>query len=309
MHILLVCTARGIPLYGPSGASAHLRGLTWALAARGHRVTIVVGTAGPLRGHPPVPAEVRTLPTPTWPPQRRRRERAEEQHAAALMKLAPEGVDLIWHRHALHDRAVAEWAVRRGVPRWLEVNAPLTLERQLLDPLSRPARAHRMEARSVRTADRVFVVSRWLRPWAEALGARRVQWLPNGTHLPPPPKVRRPNAQHPVIGFMGSCRPWHRPERLCSLLDALPEATACLVGEGPAMPSHPRLHRVGFVSQPQRLAHALRKTRIIDQLAQAFACKLEVPRPVVGPAVSLRPAFFLPGPSWQRGERPLQYVH
>ena len=48
---------------------------------------------------------------------------------------------------------------------------------------------------------------------------------------------------------------------------------------------------------------------VVDELTQALARKLEVPRSVVGPGVSPRPGLFLPGPSWQRGERPLQYVH
>ena len=65
----------------------------------------------------------------------------------------------------------------------------------------------------------------------------------------------------------------------------------------------------GFVVVRQRLANALRKARIVDQLAQAFAREFEVPRSVAGPGVSRRPLLFLPAPSWQRGERPLQYFH
>ena len=65
----------------------------------------------------------------------------------------------------------------------------------------------------------------------------------------------------------------------------------------------------GFVVVREGLTHALRKTCIVDQLAQALTRELEMPGAVIRPGFSLRPALFLPGPSWQRGERPLQYAH
>jgi len=179
------------------------------------------------------------------------------------MALAPSGVDLVWHRHALHDGAVDHWCRRHRVPRWLELNAPLTLERDLLDPLGARARAHRTEVDSVRGADRVFAVSHWLLPWARALGAERVHWLPNGTALPPHDPSRRRRARAAlgleglVLGHVGSCRPWHRLERLTRLLDALPRATGLLVGDGPARPHHPRLHQLGFRSAPAEVADAV----------------------------------------------------
>jgi len=168
-------------------------------------------------------------------------------HAQRLMAQAPTQVDLVWHRHALHDEAVGAWCRRHGLPRWLEVNAPLTLERALLDPLGRPRRAYRAEVRSVRTADRVWVVSRWLEPWARAHGATAVHWLPNGSALQPPPPPRAKNPA-PVIGFVGSGRPWHRLDRLAPLLDALPEARAWVVGA--QAPAHPQLRHVPFAPDP-----------------------------------------------------------
>lgn len=179
------------------------------------------------------------------------------------MALAPSGVDLVWHRHALHDGAVDDWCRRHRVPRWLELNAPLTLERDLLDPLGARARAHRAEVDSVRGADRVFAVSHWLLPWARALGAERVHWLPNGTALPPHDPGRRRRARAAlgleglVLGHVGSCRPWHRLERMTHLLDALPHATGLLVGDGPARPQHPRLRQLGFRSDPDEVADAV----------------------------------------------------
>ncbi len=253
MHVLLVCAARGVPLYGPSGASAHLRGVAGALLRRGHRLTVLVATLGDPSGHPTLAAPVRSLPERSWPRRRRARERAEEEHAAALMALAPDDVDLVWHRHALHDGAIRRWCEARGVPRWLEVNAPLALERALLDPLAMPRRARREEHRSLVRADRVLVVSRWLQTWARALGARDVQWLPNGSALGTGRRERtrrRLDLHGPVLGFIGSGRPWHRVDRLPALLDALPEATGLLVGDGPVRPTHPRLRQLPFAADP-----------------------------------------------------------
>ncbi len=263
MHILLVCTARGVPLYGRSGASAHLRGLAGAMVRAGHRVTAIVANLGTPAAHAPLPIDVRTLPVPRWRRRRRSREGQETRHAASLMAQAPAGVDLVWHRHALHDGAVPDWCRRHHVPRWLELNAPLTLERDLLDPLGARARARRAEAASVRRADRVFAVSRWLLPWARALGAERVHWLPNGTSLPAHDPSRRRRVRTAlgleglVLGHVGSCRPWHRVERMPALLDALPGATGLLVGDGPVKPQHPRLRQLGFRADPRDIADAV----------------------------------------------------
>ena len=58
----------------------------------------------------------------------------------------------------------------------------------------------------------------------------------------------------------------------------------------------------------KRFADTRRQARVVDQVAQALARESQVIRAGVVPRLSYR-RFFLPGPSWQRGERPLENIH
>jgi hypothetical protein len=184
------------------------------------------------------------VPPPVWPRRRAAREAAERRFSRTLMDAAPADVDLVWERHSAPCDGPMRWCRERGIPRWLEVNAPVCLERALTDPLGAPRWANRIEGDSVRSADRCLVVSRWLVPWADALGAKEVLHLPNGTDARPIARQNRP--ENPVLAFFGSCQPWHRLDRLPALLEAVPHATALVVGDGPAPPPrHPRIAHVG----------------------------------------------------------------
>ena len=68
-----------------------------------------------------------------------------------------------------------------------------------------------------------------------------------------------------------------------------------------------RLH--GAIVKRQRLTHTGRQTGIVHQFAQALLREREVVAIVVDGVVVSRRRLFLPGPSWQCGERPLQYAH
>jgi glycosyltransferase involved in cell wall biosynthesis len=117
-----------------------------------------------------------------------------------------------------------------------------------------------MELQNLYTADRVVAVSAWLAQWAIDVGvpSSRVRHVPNGTSL-----EREGNRQAArarlglsglVIGFVGSHKPWHGLAALPGILDALPEATALVVGSGPtAVPHHPRLLPIGW-TPPEQLA-------------------------------------------------------
>ena len=235
--MLLVSTARGIPLYGPSGASAHLRGVAGALRRAGHAVCVAVPSLTDARGTfgEPVDAEVVTLGGP--PGRGPAREFAD---ARRLLALCPRDVDLVWARHALYTDAAPRFARAIGAPCWLEVNAPLTLERDLEGGAKWRFAVEALERHQIAAADRVLAVSRWLVAWATSVGGRRVNWLPNGTDTPPATKPR-PRRDGLVLGFVGSCAPWHRLDRLPALLELLPDAHGRIIGDGAAVPRHPRL--------------------------------------------------------------------
>lgn len=258
MRVLLLCGDPGVPVYGPSGSSAHLRDIARALALRGHEVRVAALRLADRRGAVQEPLE---LPTFTAPPRRwgwlprRFRDRGELWDGRRLVRRAlADGwrPDLVWERWSLFCDAGG----RLGVPQILEVNAPLTLERTAI--YHRPW-AERVEGRVLRRASRVVAVSRWLADWASERGATDVRHVPNGSALPPGDRARG-RAAHGlsglVVGFVGSMKPWHGVERLPALLDAIPEATGLLVGEGPVQIAHPRLRQAGDL-RGQALADAL----------------------------------------------------
>jgi glycosyltransferase involved in cell wall biosynthesis len=254
MRVLVLSPDPGIPLYGPSGASAHLRGVVRAFAERGDQVRVAVARTGGHGGppHEVVPAEVVTFAPRNWAwLPRVWRERGETWDARRLLAAGLDGFapDLVWERHSLfsgpHDLDCAHV---------LEVNAPLAIERPRIGRVFSPAYAEETERAAILGAKRVVTVSAWLARWARELGATDVRHVPNGVE-PEGPGDREATRDRLgltglVVGFVGSMKPWHGLDRLPAILDALPEATALLVGDGPVSPpAHPRIRAVGRVPQ------------------------------------------------------------
>jgi glycosyltransferase involved in cell wall biosynthesis len=233
----------GIPACGPSGASAHARGITAGLAALGHEVRLVAAAAADGRGALEAPTVPWTASgVATWPKAPRAlawwREVRTARGVAHRALAGPGGADLVIARHALFSDAGARVARRLGAPLALEVNAPLALERRRFGaaPLSGPAA--RWERRALRAADHLVAVSSWLVDWLvqeQGCEPTRVHRLPNGVpgFLGDRERGRRCAglpSQAWVLGFLGSFRPWHGLPMLRPLLDALPEAHLLLVG-------------------------------------------------------------------------------
>ncbi|RME23826.1 MAG: glycosyltransferase [Deltaproteobacteria bacterium] len=243
MRIRYLLPAPGIPLRGPSGASAHARGLTVALA-RAHAVDVVAARLADHRGvygEPPPPAvEVGVGGWPAWLDQWRdaREIRTARRIARRVIDDARAGdvPDLVIERHSLFSDA--GWRVHDtlGVPWVLEVNAPPCRERRRFERLRRPRLAAEWERAVLRAAPLVVCVSTWLRRWlVEDLGCRRVVRIPNGV------TPRRGNRElgrarlgldpdEPVIGFVGSMKPWHGVGRLGAVARRV-GARLVLIGE------------------------------------------------------------------------------
>ena len=257
-RIAVLVGAPGVPTAGPSGASAHVRGLVSALAQRADTRLYAVHEAD-ARGRQTEPPVARLAGLPPWPGPLMRWRRYREVLAArgvarlalhdALHPTAPWRPDLIVERHSLYSDAGFQLSDRLGLPWILEVNAPAVTERAAYEELPAPAEARRWEQRVLRAAQLVVAPSRSLCRWLhEQVGCRQVRWLPNGTALPPGDRSRGRAAlglpdDVPVVGFVGSMRPWHGIERLPALAASV-GAVAVAAGAG-AVP--PGVRSAGFL--------------------------------------------------------------
>jgi glycosyltransferase involved in cell wall biosynthesis len=218
----------GVPVFGDKGASVHVRELSRALAALGHELLILTPRADGLR-----PAGF-DVPVHEVPPGRGHREQRRRRYAAvlrtrALPLLRAFRPHAIYERYSLFGTAGAMLARDLGVPHLLEVNAPLADEHARYRGLPDAARARRVERQLLRTADGVIAVSPAIDGWLRSLGVDRVTVLSNAVdpeRFRPPGGTRAPG--RPVVGFVGSLKPWHD-------VATLVRALALLDGERPAL--------------------------------------------------------------------------
>jgi glycosyltransferase involved in cell wall biosynthesis len=236
---------------GPSGASAHVRGVAEALGAR-----IIAAREVDGRGkHGAVAVPVESVGVPGWPswlePWREYTEVWTARRVArAAARYRP---SLVWERHTLFSDAGWKVHAATGAPWILEVNAPPVQERLRYETVRRRSWAEAWERDVLTAAPRVLAVSAWLAEWLRSLGCRDVRHVPNGV-VPRQGERDRTRVELGlegkfVLGFLGSMKPWHGVERLPALLDALPDAVALIVGEGPVKIDHPRARCLGQVDE------------------------------------------------------------
>lgn len=274
MKVLYLNPDRGIPVLGDKGASVHVREFTTALAALGHEVLLLCATLGEGNARPP--AQVVELPagnSDTLLNDERvrrglarsilenrtaRRELARlayernfgAQVEAILMNLGFRP-DLVYERHALFHCAGADIARKFGVPRALEVNAPLIAEQEKFRDLCLKELAIAAERSSYFGADRIIAVSKEVSEYIASCGVprERIATVPNGVDT----SRFRPDAggeavrarlglgADPVIGFIGSFKPWHGVDFLVDAFAAMASQNLTLrllcVGEGPELES------------------------------------------------------------------------
>jgi glycosyltransferase involved in cell wall biosynthesis len=253
VNILYVCADRGIPLLGGKGASVHVRAVTSALQALGHRVTLAMRQLGSGNAAPAV---------------HRIEQLAGAAEAAALQLedlIVGERIDVVIERYSLQSGAARLATRRHGLGLTLEVNAPLAEEAARYRGLDDPG-AQAWEHATLRDADGIHVVSsallRYVRRVAPGVPAT---WVPNGCHAEAFRGAgvaagsgldgrgdRRPGGRtggvlddrldgRLVVGFTGSMKPWHG---VAGLLDAFarlppppgePDPVLVLAGDGPQL--------------------------------------------------------------------------
>lgn len=275
MNVAYLCFDKGIPVLGHKGASVHVREFTQALEARGHRVVLTCAQLG--TGNPPPTARlIELVPEPT-PVEIVRdtvlslevRKIAYNERLAdrTLAALAGTGiaVDAVYERSTLFCDAGATIAARARVPRILEVNAPLVHEQAAHRGLHLKTVALEMERHSYRTADHVIAVSSEVAAYVGSQGVlpERITVLPNGVDVDRfSPKIdgsclrdRLKAAHRPIVGFIGSLKPWHGLDRLLDVF-----------ASGVLRPRDPLLVIVGTGPEYERLRNRIVHERLAPRV-------------------------------------------
>ena len=263
-RVLYVSADRGVPVRGHKGASVHVRSVVAALARAGVEARIVTALGGP--GDGPAPdapmiearcgragrAVVRLMARLTGGGEDLQRAllRLLDNrwlYASARRLHATWVPDLVYERYAL-TAVAGSWLARHWrVPLILEVNAPLADEEQAFRGLRLRALTRWIEARLLRRADRVVVVSRALRDWVlrHGVSPERIIVLPNAADRSASGSADAARAirdgagldGHFVVGFCGSLKPWHGVVRLLDAAalaaPAAPSLRLLIVGDGP----------------------------------------------------------------------------
>lgn len=251
MNIAYLCADRGIPVLGDKGASVHVRELISALARLDHEVVLLCSRLG--SGNPPPPAALIEL-TPSDDASELAKvayDRGLPDRAVEALSSADITPHALYERFSLFSRAGGEIARRLRIPYVLEVNAPLVEEQERYRGLERKSVATAMERDALGQADAIVAVSDPVKHYVASRGVPmdRIVVLPNGVDT----ARFRPGADgegiraryeltgRPVIGFVGSIKPWHGLDLLLDalprMLERTPDLAVLVVGDGPGLPA------------------------------------------------------------------------
>lgn len=296
MKLLYLSPDRGIPALGDKGASVHVREFVSAAAALGHEVVLACATLGAGNAAPcarllelPVQADDAALRDacaaygldPDYlenPVARRELERiAYDRGLASRLLRALAHIefepDVLYERHALFSSSGSSIAAALGVPRILEVNAPLVVEHATFRGLVLRELALLHEAESFAFPAAIIAVSDSVAAHVRSRSRTRspIQVVANGVDVgkfqvvvdPQKIRARLGLSPGPVVGFIGSFKPWHGVDQLLDafgiVLASHPRATLVAIGEGPELPAlRDRALEAGYAANvvfPGRVPH------------------------------------------------------
>ncbi len=283
MHLAYLTLDPGIPVGGTKGAAVHVEAITAALAAAGHRVTILAARVAE-GGRPTCPVEglgldeggrqavkaAADLASRYLPGYRLDRDLRSILLNATLARpltrrLEELGVDVVLERLSLFGAAGLEAARAAGLPHALEMNAPLAEEALTFRGLTVAPLARALERQVLLGTDLVLPVSRSLEGYCRGLGVggERIAVVPNGVDLA---RFATAGASAPVrarlglapadrvVGLVSGLRPWHGGLDLArafvDVASAEPRARLLVVGEGPErVPMADLLARAGLADR------------------------------------------------------------
>jgi glycosyltransferase involved in cell wall biosynthesis len=158
--------------------------------------------------------------------------------------------DLIYDRYITFNYSCVAAGRRYGVPVFVEINAPLALERdkEADEKLYLKRCAYWLEKKICTDADHVFAVSTPLKKYLVTIGVppTNITVLPNGVNTskfyPRPKSLELLHGlgleeSDVVVGFVGILRPWHGIELLLTAMEKVclenEKCKLILVGDGP----------------------------------------------------------------------------
>ncbi len=279
MNLLYVCSDFGIRASGTKGASIHVRAITDALCALGHRVTLLSPHGGPGGGHPAdvaIPSQQKCLKSPADDLRRWLKTRDLPLTVAGELRsifynepvvaemadsLRENPPDAIIERLSLFSHVGLDLARALDRPLIVEVNALLSREAARYRRLEMQTLAEAIEMRVLRGADAIVVVSTALGDELVAAGVEcgKIHVVPNGADVAsfdPTDDGRAVRRMlgldgNFVVGFLGSLKVWHGVDVLVSAFKQLVAQDAAtkllIIGQGPTESSlKEQIHDAGL---------------------------------------------------------------
>jgi len=148
--------------------------------------------------------------------------------------------ELLLERHSLFSDVAWRLGSNLGIPWMLEVNAPIFEERRVYEHLRWPTLGARWQREVLQACPMIFAVSTWLQKWlTEDMNCQRVRLLPNGAsgRIGDPQRGRAllgVEQNRPIIGFVGSLKPWQGGQKLAGFAKRLGAVSVCIGVRGEA---------------------------------------------------------------------------
>lgn len=252
MRVAYICADPGIPVFGTKGASVHVQEVIKGMLKRGLEVTLFAQRLG---GE--VPEELKDIQVHALPTLSHHS--AEDRARAALVAneglekiLAESGpFDLVYERYSLWSRGGIAFAKKHQCVSILEVNAPLIEEQKKHRELPLEDEAQAVAEYVFSNADAMVAVSPGVKHYLETFekAKGKVHVIANGVDLVRFAPAAEENAKRlntavdlgemniPVVGFLGTLKPWHGVSVLVQAWSILRKrgynTRLLIVGDGP----------------------------------------------------------------------------